>query len=37
MDDRQGNMFSFQVTTKDTDDLPQVEKISTGRYEQHGL
>jgi hypothetical protein len=34
MDDRQGNTFSFQLTTKDTDDLPQVEKISTGRYEQ---
>jgi hypothetical protein len=31
MDDRQGNTFSFQLTTKDTDDLPQVEKISTGR------
>ena len=34
MDDRQGNTFSFQLTTKDTDDLSQVERIGTGRYEQ---
>ena len=34
MEDRQGNTFSFQLTTKDTDDLTQVEEISMGRYEQ---
>ena len=34
MDDRQGNTFSFQLTTKDTEDLSQVERIETGRYEQ---
>ena len=34
MDDRQGNTFSFQLTTKDTDDLSEVEEISMGRYEQ---
>jgi hypothetical protein len=36
MDDRQGqgNTFSFQLTTKDTDDLTEVEEISMGNYEQ---
>ena len=34
MEDRQGNTFSFQLTTKDTDDLTQVEEISMGRYDR---